>query len=248
MAKNDPKIDKAFDFANQLLLQVLRNEQFDITRLIHRMNQLFLLLRGDLCIYLFDYLNEYLSQAAPALDGVKIQSLFQQALINVFQDGSPGSQQFIDSISVRVNDAAFVQSISAQLSSFQSSGQLPSGQLPPGQLPSGQLSSGQLPSGQLPSGQLPSGQLPSGQLPSGQLPSGQLPSGQLPSGQSSGQSPEQSQEQRGRRRSGWDAIEVQVATSYPVNILLVPSAVMKYRKLFAELLLLNVDTPCGAEA
>ena len=223
MAKNDPKIDKAFDFANQLLLQVLRNEQFDITRLIHRMNQLFLLLRGDLCIYLFDYLNEYLSQAAPALDGVKIQSLFQQALINVFQDGSPGSQQFIDSISVRVNDAAFVQSISAQLSSFQSSGQLPSGQLPPGQLPSGQL-------------------------PSGQLPSGQLPSGQLPSGQSSGQSPGQSQEQRGRRRSGWDAIEVQVATSYPVNILLVPSAVMKYRKLFAELLLLNVDTPCGAEA
>ena len=200
MAKNDPKIDKAFDFANQLLLQVLRNEQFDITRLIHRMNQLFLLLRGDLCIYLFDYLNEYLSQAAPALDGVKIQSLFQQALINVFQDGSPGSQQFIDSISVRVNDAAFVQSISAQLSSFQSSGQLPSGQ----------LSSGQLPSGQLPSGQ--------------------------------------SQEQRGRRRSGWDAIEVQVATSYPVNILLVPSAVMKYRKLFSELLLLNVDTPCGAEA
>ena len=184
MAKNDPKIDKAFDFANQLLLQVLRNEQFDITRLIHRMNQLFLLLRGDLCIYLFDYLNEYLSQAAQALDGVKIQSLFQQALINVFQDGSPGSQQFIDSISVRVNDAAFVQSISAQLSSFQSSGQ----------------------------------------------------------------SPEQSQEQRGRRRSGWDAIEVQVATSYPVNILLVPSAVMKYRKLFAELLLLNVDTPCGAEA
>ena len=233
MAKNDPKIDKAFDFANQLLLQVLRNEQFDITRLIHRMNQLFLLLRGDLCIYLFDYLNEYLSQAAPALDGVKIQSLFQQALINVFQDGSPGSQQFIDSISVRVNDAAFVQSISAQLSSFQSSGQLPSGQLP---------------SGQLPSGQLPSGQLPSGQLPSGQLPSGQLPSGQLPSGQSSGQSPEQSQEQRGRRRSGWDAIEVQVATSYPVNILLVPSAVMKYRKLFSELLLLNVGTPCGAEA
>ena len=223
MAKNDPKIDKAFDFANQLLLQVLRNEQFDITRLIHRMNQLFLLLRGDLCIYLFDYLNEYLSQAAPALDGVKIQSLFQQALINVFQDGSPGSQQFIDSISVRVNDAAFVQSISAQLSSFQSSGQLPSGQLPPGQLPSGQL-------------------------PSGQLPSGQLPSGQLPPGQSSGQSPGQSQEQRGRRRSGWDAIEVQVATSYPVNILLVPSAVMKYRKLFAELLLLNVDTPCGAEA
>lgn len=193
MAKNDPKIDKAFDFANQLLLQVLRNEQFDITRLIHRMNQLFLLLRGDLCIYLFDYLNEYLSQAAQALDGVKIQSLFQQALINVFQDGSPGSQQFIDSISVRVNDAAFVQSISAQLSSFQSSGQ-------------------------------------------------------LPSGQSSGQSPEQSQEQRGRRRSGWDAIEVQVATSYPVNILLVPSAVMKYRKLFAELLLLNVDTPCGDEA
>ena len=228
MAKNDPKIDKAFDFANQLLLQVLRNEQFDITRLIHRMNQLFLLLRGDLCIYLFDYLNEYLSQAAQALDGVKIQSLFQQALINVFQDGSPGSQQFIDSISVRVNDAAFVQSISAQLSSFQSSGQLPSGQLP--------------------SGQLPPGQLPSGQLPSGQLPSGQLPSGQLPSGQSSGQSPEQSQEQRGRRRSGWDAIEVQVATSYPVNILLVPSAVMKYRKLFSELLLLNVDTPCGAEA
>ena len=223
MAKNDPKIDKAFDFANQLLLQVLRNEQFDITRLIHRMNQLFLLLRGDLCIYLFDYLNEYLSQAAPALDGVKIQSLFQQALINVFQDGSPGSQQFIDSISVRVNDAAFVQSISAQLSSFQSSGQLPSGQLP-------------------------SGQLPSGQLPSGQLSSGQLPSGQLPSGQSSGQSPLQSQEQRGRRRSGWDAIEVQVATSYPVNILLVPSAVMKYRKLFSELLLLNVDTPCGAEA
>lgn len=200
MAKNDPKIDKAFDFANQLLLQVLRNEQFDITRLIHRMNQLFLLLRGDLCIYLFDYLNEYLSQAAPALDGVKIQSLFQQALINVFQDGSPGSQQFIDSISVRVNDAAFVQSISAQLSSFQSSGQLPSGQ----------LSSGQLPSGQLPSGQ--------------------------------------PQEQRGIRRSGWDAIEVQVATSYPVNILLVPSAVMKYRKLFSELLLLNVDTPCGAEA
>ena len=218
MAKNDPKIDKAFDFANQLLLQVLRNEQFDITRLIHRMNQLFLLLRGDLCIYLFDYLNEYLSQAAPALDGVKIQSLFQQALINVFQDGSPGSQQFIDSISVRVNDAAFVQSISAQLSSFQSSGQLPSGQLSSGQLPSGQLSSGQ------------------------------LPSGQLPPGQSSGQSPEQSQEQRGRRRSGWDAIEVQVATSYPVNILLVPSAVMKYRKLFSELLLLNVDTPCGAEA
>ena len=214
MAKNDPKIDKAFDFANQLLLQVLRNEQFDITRLIHRMNQLFLLLRGDLCIYLFDYLNEYLSQAAQALDGVKIQSLFQQALINVFQDGSPGSQQFIDSISVRVNDAAFVQSISAQLSSFQSSGQLPSGQ----------LSSGQLPSGQLPSGKLPSGQLPSGQ------------------------SPLQSQEQRGRRRSGWDAIEVQVATSYPVNILLVPSAVMKYRKLFSELLLLNVDTPCGAEA
>lgn len=208
MAKNDPKIDKAFDFANQLLLQVLRNEQFDITRLIHRMNQLFLLLRGDLCIYLFDYLNEYLSQAAQALDGVKIQSLFQQALINVFQDGSPGSQQFIDSISVRVNDAAFVQSISAQLSSFQSSGQ----------------------------------------LPSGQLPSGQLSSGQLPPGQSSGQSPEQSQEQRGRRRSGWDAIEVQVATSYPVNILLVPSAVMKYRKLFAELLLLNVTTPCGAEA
>lgn len=203
MAKNDPKIDKAFDFANQLLLQVLRNEQFDITRLIHRMNQLFLLLRGDLCIYLFDYLNEYLSQAAQALDGVKIQSLFQQALINVFQDGSPGSQQFIDSISVRVNDAAFVQSISAQLSSFQSSGQLPSGQ---------------------------------------------LPSGQLPPGQSSGQSPEQSQEQRGRRRSGWEAIEVQVATSYPVNILLVPSAVMKYRKLFSELLLLNVDTPCGAEA
>lgn len=214
MAKNDPKIDKAFDFANQLLLQVLRNEQFDITRLIHRMNQLFLLLRGDLCIYLFDYLNEYLSQAAQALDGVKIQSLFQQALINVFQDGSPGSQQFIDSISVRVNDAAFVQSISAQLSSFQSSGQLPSGQ----------LSSGQLPSGQLPSGKLPSGQLPSGQ------------------------SPLQSQEQRGRRRSGWDAIEVQVATSYPVNILLVPSAVMKYRKLFSELLLLNVTTPCGAEA
>lgn len=213
MAKNDPKIDKAFDFANQLLLQVLRNEQFDITRLIHRMNQLFLLLRGDLCIYLFDYLNEYLSQAAPALDGVKIQSLFQQALINVFQDGSPGSQQFIDSISVRVNDAAFVQSISAQLSSFQSSGQLPSGQ-----------------------------------LSSGQLPSGKLPSGQLPSGQSSGQSPLQSQEQRGRRRSGWDAIEVQVATSYPVNILLVPSAVMKYRKLFSELLLLNVTTPCGAEA
>ena len=213
MAKNDPKIDKAFDFANQLLLQVLRNEQFDITRLIHRMNQLFLLLRGDLCIYLFDYLNEYLSQAAQALDGVKIQSLFQQALINVFQDGSPGSQQFIDSISVRVNDAAFVQSISAQLSSFQSSGQLPSGQ-----------------------------------SSSGQSSSGQLPSGQLPSGQSSGQSPEQSQEQRGRRRSGWDAIEVQVATSYPVNILLVPSAVMKYRKLFAELLLLNVDTPCGAEA
>ena len=233
MAKNDPKIDKAFDFANQLLLQVLRNEQFDITRLIHRMNQLFLLLRGDLCIYLFDYLNEYLSQAAQALDGVKIQSLFQQALINVFQDGSPGSQQFIDSISVRVNDAAFVQSISAQLSSFQSSGQLPSGQLPPGQ------SSGQLPSGQLSSGQSSSGQLPSGQLPSGQLPSGQL---------SSGQSPEQSQEQRGRRRSGWDAIEVQVATSYPVNILLVPSAVMKYRKLFSELLLLNVTTPCGAEA
>lgn len=218
MAKNDPKIDKAFDFANQLLLQVLRNEQFDITRLIHRMNQLFLLLRGDLCIYLFDYLNEYLSQAAQALDGVKIQSLFQQALINVFQDGSPGSQQFIDSISVRVNDAAFVQSISAQLSSFQSSGQLSSGQLS------------------------------SGQLPSGQLPSGQLSSGQLPPGQSSGQSPEQSQEQRGRRRSGWDAIEVQVATSYPVNILLVPSAVMKYRKLFAELLLLNVTTPCGAEA
>ena len=213
MAKNDPKIDKAFDFANQLLLQVLRNEQFDITRLIHRMNQLFLLLRGDLCIYLFDYLNEYLSQAAQALDGVKIQSLFQQALINVFQDGSPGSQQFIDSISVRVNDAAFVQSISVQLSSFQSSGQLPSGQ-----------------------------------SSSGQLPPGQLPSGQLPSGQSSGQSPEQSQEQRGRRRSGWDAIEVQVATSYPVNILLVPSAVMKYRKLFSELLLLNVTTPCGAEA
>ena len=243
MAKNDPKIDKAFDFANQLLLQVLRNEQFDITRLIHRMNQLFLLLRGDLCIYLFDYLNEYLSQAAQALDGVKIQSLFEQALINVFQDGSPGSQQFIDSISVRVNDAAFVQSISAQLSSFQSSGQLPSGQLPSGQLPSGQL-----PSGQLPSGQLSSGQLSSGQLPSGQLPSGQLSSGQLPPGQSSGQSPGQSQEQRGRRRSGWDAIEVQVATSYPVNILLVPSAVMKYRKLFAELLLLNVTTPCGAEA
>ena len=41
---------------------------------------------------------------------------------------------------------------------------------------------------------------------------------------------------------------MQVATSYPVNILLVPSAVMKYRKLFSELLLLNVTTPCGAEA
>ena len=135
---------------------MLRNEQFNITLLIHRLNELFLLQRGDLCIYLYDSLNGYLTQDVPLVDEVKVQSLFQQALINVFRDGSASSQQFIEAVTVTVVEGA--------------------------------------------------------------------------------------------GRSGWSSVDVGLVTSYPVNILLVPSAVMKYKKLFSELLLLNVGLAAVCEA
>lgn len=68
--------------------------------MICNLNRLFFLLRGELCIYLYDMLNEYLSMKASTVDVVKMQSLFQVCMISVFNDGKPSTQRFIDSVSV----------------------------------------------------------------------------------------------------------------------------------------------------
>ena len=79
---------------------MLRNDEHDITSVICNLNRLFFLLRGELCISLYDTLNEYLNQNAGSIDVVKMQSLFQVCLISSFNDGKPSTQRFIDSISV----------------------------------------------------------------------------------------------------------------------------------------------------
>lgn len=64
------------------------------------MNDFFLLQRGELCIYLYDFLNETLKKPANQFDIVKIQSLFQQCLISVFTHPTPTTQRFIDSLTI----------------------------------------------------------------------------------------------------------------------------------------------------
>ena len=85
-----------------MLLRVLRDDQHDITHLIINLNHFYFLLRGDLSIYLYDYLNDYLNLPASKLDLVKIQSLFQEAVFSVFSpvSCSSSSNQFIESLSV----------------------------------------------------------------------------------------------------------------------------------------------------
>ena len=82
------------------MLGVLRNDEHDITSVICNLNRLFFLLRGELCICLYDTLNDYLNQNASSIDVVKMQSLFQVCMISAFNDGKPSTQRFIDSVSV----------------------------------------------------------------------------------------------------------------------------------------------------
>ena len=82
------------------MLGVLRNDEHDITSVICNLNRLFFLLRGELCICLYDTLNDYLNQNASSIDVVKMQSLFQVCMISAFNDGKPSTQRSIDSVSV----------------------------------------------------------------------------------------------------------------------------------------------------
>lgn len=117
--------------------------------MIKLMNQFFLLQRGEFCIYLYDYLNEYLKRPIQQIDFVKSQSLFQQCLINVFPTPSPTTQRFIDSLSLEKR---------------------------------GSLSSG----------------------------------------------------------TGWEGVDVVMHLDYPINIIITNSILLKYKRMFSQLILYNV--------
>ena len=146
------QIDEAFDYANQLLLRVLRDDQHDITHLIINLNHFYFLLRGDLSIYLYDYLNDYLNLPASRLDLVKIQSLFQEAVFSVFSpvSCSSSSKQFVESLRVEKKKGT-------------------------------------------------------------------------------------------DEEKGWDVIDVNLNLNYPLNIIVSNSILQKYKKLFHQLLMLNVQ-------
>lgn len=131
------------------MLRVLRSEEFDITQRIIQLNQFFLMLRGDLSIYLHDFLHEYLALPASSVDLVKVQSLFQEAVFHVFPPSVASAQKFVESLSVEKRRAT------------------------------------------------------------------------------------------GNER-GWDVIEIGVNLNYPLNIIISNSLLQKYKKLFYQLLLLNV--------
>ena len=128
---------------------MLRSEEFDITQRIIQLNQFFLMLRGDLSIYLHDFLHEYLALPASSVDLVKVQSLFQEAVFHVFPPNVASAQKFVESLSVEKRRAT------------------------------------------------------------------------------------------GNER-GWDVIEIGVNLNYPLNIIISNSLLQKYKKLFYQLLLLNV--------
>ena len=79
---------------------MLRNDTFDITGIITRLDALFLLTRGDFCVYVEDVLGEYLSLPSAMVDVVRMQSLFQVCLLSTFSDGKPTTKRFFDAISV----------------------------------------------------------------------------------------------------------------------------------------------------
>ena len=128
---------------------MLRSEEFDITLRITQLDQFFLMLRGDLCIYLHDFLNSYLALPAAAVDLVKVQSLFQEAVFHVFPPNLASAQKFVEALTVDKRKAT------------------------------------------------------------------------------------------GKER-GWDVIEIGVNLNYPLNIIISNSILQKYKKLFYQLLLLNV--------
>lgn len=63
-------------------------------------NQFFLLQRGEVSIHLYDLLNGYLNKSLQHVDTVRIQSLFQQALINVFTNPTETTQHFLNALSI----------------------------------------------------------------------------------------------------------------------------------------------------
>lgn len=94
------QIDEAFGYANKLLLDLLRDQSYNITELIHLINQFFLLQRGEVSIHLYDLLNDYLSKPLQQVDSVRVQSLFQQAVINVFTNPTQTTQHFLNALSI----------------------------------------------------------------------------------------------------------------------------------------------------
>lgn len=79
---------------------MLRNDTFDITGIITRLDALFLLTRGDFCVYVEDVLGEYLSLPSAMVDVVRMQSLFQVCLLSTFSDGKQTTKRFFDAISI----------------------------------------------------------------------------------------------------------------------------------------------------
>jgi hypothetical protein len=49
---------------------------------------------------MYDLLNDELNQSAGRFDQIKVASLFQQCLINIFKDTSASTKQFIDAVTV----------------------------------------------------------------------------------------------------------------------------------------------------
>lgn len=78
----------------------MRDQSYNITELIHLINQFFLLQRGEVSIHLYDLLNGYLNKSLQQVDTVRIQSLFQQALINVFTNPTETTQHFLNALSI----------------------------------------------------------------------------------------------------------------------------------------------------
>lgn len=114
-----------------------------------QLDQFFLMLRGDLSIYLYDFMHDLLSLPAASIDLVKVQSLFQEAVFHAFPPNSASAQRFVESLSVEKRKG-------------------------------------------------------------------------------------------GGNEKGWDVIEISVNLNYPLNIIISNSILQKYKKLFHQLLLLNV--------
>lgn len=129
---------------------MLRGAPHELPAFLCLLDDLFLLRRGDLAVLLHALLDPLLRAPPASLDLVKLDSLFQQALLSAFRDGRPATRRFVDALFVA---------------------------------------------------------------------------------------------RRGAGACGWDVLEVGVRLEHPVSVVLSSALLLKYRRLFAQLLLLTVGLP-----